>query len=132
MLGVSKCLTRAGCKAGITSCLVQLTVLIVERPATFTPSHTTLLSSALIPWHEATVSKEDEGSSGDFGDLEFSDLRVCVGQLAGALRIWYARTSPGLPEPAAISKWAEFCASDTLPEVRRAFTACEHIESVQD
>jgi hypothetical protein len=118
-------------KPGITSCLVQLTLLIVERPAAFAPSHATLLSAALIPWHEATIPKGDEGSSGDFGDLALSDLRVCVGQLAGALRICYSKTSPGLSEPAAISKWVEFCASDTLPEVRRAFTACERIDVVE-
>jgi len=99
--------------------------------ATFTLSHATLLSAALIPWHEATVSKGDQGGSGDFGNQELSDLRVGVGQLAGALRIWYAKRSPGVPEPTAISKWQEFCASATLPEVRRAFTACEHIDAVQ-
>ena len=118
-------------KPGITSCLVQLTRLIVERPAAITLSHATLLSAALIPWHEATISIGDEGGPRDFSDPELSDLRVCVGQLAGALRIWYLKTSPGVPEPAAISKWEDFCASDTLPEVRRAFTACEQIEHVQ-
>jgi len=118
-------------KPGIIPCFVQLTLLIVERPATFTLSHATLLSAALIPWHEATVSKGDQGGSGDFGNQELSDLRVGVGQLAGALRIWYAKRSTGVPEPTAISKWQEFCASATLPEVRRAFTACEHIDAVQ-
>ena len=118
-------------KPGIISCFVQLTLLIVERPATFTLSHATLLSAALIPWHEATASKEAQGDPGGFGDQELSDLRVGVGQLAGALRVWYAKTSPGVPEPPAISKWQEFCASDTLPEVRRAFAACERIDALQ-
>jgi hypothetical protein len=118
-------------KPGIIPCFVQLTLLIVERPATFTLSHAALLSAALIPWHEATVSKGDQGGSGDSGDQELSDLRAGVGQLAGALRRWYAKTFPNVPEPPGISKWQESCATDTLPEVRRAFTACERINAVQ-
>ena len=72
-------------EAGIVSSLVHLTRLVFERPAALTLSHAKLLSAALIPWHEAT--KGDQGASGGLGDQENSNLRVGVGQLAGALKI---------------------------------------------
>jgi hypothetical protein len=108
-------------KPAAASCLVQLTHLLAECPEAITMSDATVLSAALIPWHDATALIGDEGCSGNFDDQERMNLRACVGSLAGALRIWYSKTSPGVPEPLGIAKWEQWCTSDVLPEIRRAF-----------
>ena len=62
-----------------------------------------------------------EEEVGDFREAERPELRVRLGYLAAALRTWYAKEVPKVSEPAAIAKWQEWCASDPLPEIRRAF-----------
>lgn len=112
-------------RPGVVSCLVQLTLLLAESPGAIAIPDATLLSASLVPWYEATDQLGDTGCSGDLEDIQQIELRQCVGGLAGALRTWYATQSPGVPEHPGIAKWEQWCASDVLPEVRRAFSAGE-------
>ena len=63
----------------------------------------------------------DEGV-GDFPEGERPALRVFIARLACALEIWHEKMAPEVPEPVPITLWKDLCASDPLPEIRRAFT----------
>jgi hypothetical protein len=108
-------------KAGVTSCLRQLAHLVIERPEVITPPQAALVSACLVPWHYATVLPVPRETIGDFPEAERLDLRVLIGRLAGALKIWWMRSAPEEPEPPAVALWRDLCASDPLPEIRRAF-----------
>jgi hypothetical protein len=110
-------------KSGIVPCLAQLSYLIVEKPEVLTQTDARLLTASLIPWHQATILPVVDEPAGDFPEAERPNLRAFVGQLAGALKIWYAKSAPGVPIPAPITAWENFCATDSLPEVRRAFNS---------
>ena len=68
-----------------------------------------------------------EGEVCDFPEDERPELRASTARLAGALKVWYARSSPGLPEPNGVALWRDSCKSDCLPEVRRAFGFWEQL-----
>jgi hypothetical protein len=108
-------------KPGIIKCLWHLAYLITERPEAITLSQADLLTASLVPWHQATILPVPDGESGDLHEEERPDLRVRVATLASALRIWYGKLSPELPEAFGIALWRDSCKSDYLPEVRRAF-----------
>jgi hypothetical protein len=108
-------------KAGVTSCLRQLAHLVIERPEVITPPQAALVTACLAPWHYATVLPVPRETIGDFPEAERLDLRVLIGRLAGALKIWWMRSAPEEPEPPAVALWRDLCASDPLPEIRRAF-----------
>ena len=116
-------------KAGITSCLAQLSFLIAERPEAITLSHANLLTASLVPWHHATILPVPDETISDFPEADRPDLRVLVGRLAGALKIWYAKSAPEVPEPSPITLWQNLCAADRLPEVRRAFNAWTQLDT---
>lgn len=114
-------------KAGIRSCLNQLSFLVTERPEAITVSQAALLTASLMPWHYATILPVQDEVLGEFPESERPDLRALVGGLAGALKIWYTKSSPEAPEPSAITWWRDSCASDPLPEIRRAFNAWDRV-----
>ena len=53
-----------------------------------------------------------------------------LGELASVLSQWLKRKTPDQPEPYAIANLRESCASDALPEVRRAFDTWKRFEDV--
>jgi len=108
-------------KPVINPCLVHLTYLVVERPEALAPVQADLLAASLIPWHHATILSAEDEATGEFHRVERPDLRANVAGLAGALEAWYQKSLPQRPEPPAIAAWRDWCASDPLPEVRRAF-----------
>jgi hypothetical protein len=112
----------------ISACLLQVAYLIIERPEMISPSQAALLTASLEPWHHATILPAPDEVIGDFHEVERPDLRVLIGRLAGALMIWHAKSTPQVPEPPAIALWRNLCASDRLPEIRRAFNAWNHLE----
>ena len=115
-------------KPGIPSCLRQLAFLIVERPESLNNSQVEMLTASLIPWHQATILPIPDEAVGDFPEPERPQLRTLIAELAGALKIWYAKRAPGAQIPAAITAWEDFCASDPLPEVRRAFNSWDQLK----
>jgi hypothetical protein len=108
-------------KPGIHPCLRHLAHLITERQEAITLSQAVLLNASLVPWHLATILPTPEGGGGDFHEEERPALREKVAMLAGALKIWYGKSSPGLAEPFGVGLWRDSSKSDCLPEVRRAF-----------
>jgi hypothetical protein len=114
-------------KAGATSCLGQLAYLLTERPEAITASQAALLTASLMPWHYATILPAQDEALGEFLEAERPNLRALIGGLAGALKIWYTKSSPEAPEPPAITSWRGFCASDPLPEIRRAFNVWDRL-----
>jgi hypothetical protein len=81
-------------KPGTVSCLQQLAYLITERPEAITPSQAALLTASLVPWHHATILPVSDEVIGDFHEAERPDLRVLIGWLAGALKIWHTKSAP--------------------------------------
>jgi len=115
-------------KSGIKSCLIELTFLIIELPEVITISQGNLLSASLIPWHYATFLPVQDDEDSEFHEAERPDLRVLIGRLAGALEIWHKKNTPEAIKPPAIMFWRDLCASDPLPEIRRAFNAWDHLK----
>jgi hypothetical protein len=113
---------------GITGSLTQLAFLIFEKPEAITIAQASLLTASLGAWHHATMLPVPDVSGGDFPEAERPILRVCIGRLAGALKIWYEKASPGTALPPGVNLWRDLCGSDSLPEIRRAFTIWEHIQ----
>lgn len=103
-------------KPGLVTCLYQLNLLLLDRPDSLKTSQVGLLITSLMPWYSAT-----DASSEEFEESERSDLRVQLGMLAGSISDWLTKHQPENCEPAYIGMWRESCASDHLPEVRRAF-----------
>ena len=106
---------------GISTCLYQLTLLLIEKPSTFTAEQVNLIVSSLIPWHHATCLSLSEEREGDFPEEERPELRVLLGRLASVLSIWLKNEFPDKPEPPEIAQLRESYKSDPLPEVRRSF-----------
>jgi hypothetical protein len=115
-------------KQDIVSCLETLAYLIFERPQAISPQQANLIAMSLVPWDEATTLVVPPEQAAEFQENERPALRRHVGTLAGALNIWFTKLNPGLPPPPGIGLWEESCASDPLPEVRRAFTAWDRIQ----
>ncbi len=115
-------------KPGIHSCLWQLSCLIREQAETITSSQVSLLCASLTPWHQATILPVPDDGLGEFPEAERPDLRARVGDLAGALHIWHTKFAPEAPEPPAVLLWRNLCATDVLPEIRRAFDAGSQLE----
>jgi hypothetical protein len=116
-------------KAAIVACLNQLAHLIIERPEALTVSQGELLIKSLLPWHHATILPMPDESVGEFPEAERPALRVFVARLASALKIWHRKSAPQAPEPPPITLWKDLCASDPLPEIRRAFNAWTELEN---
>ena len=109
-------------KPGILSSLGELTYLIVEADETISRDRASLLIGSLMPWHQATVLPLPDHEPSDFLEVERPELRTFVGRLAGALSIWWQRHVTDATEPKPLAFWRDACASDPLPEIRRAFT----------
>lgn len=119
---------------GIQTCLDQLAHLLIEKPDFFDLDQVHFIVASLSPWSQATrlpLSEERDGTlpeenfPGDFPEEERPELRVLLGKLASALRIWLKRKCPDQPEPAEISHLRESYELDSLPEVRRSFPYVE-------
>ena len=105
---------------GVLTCLDQLTLLLIEKPSTFTAEQVNLMVNSLIPWHGATCLPLSEEREGDFPEEERPELRTLLGRLTSALRIWLKNELPDKPEPPEIAQLRESYKSDPLPEVRRS------------
>jgi len=111
-------------KPSIKACLVHMTYLLLERPLALPPERVRLLVSSLVPWHAATILPIPSHADEEFAELDRPALRLLLGRLAGALSYWVTQTSPKEIEPSSLGLWRTSCASDPLPEVRRAFLSC--------
>jgi len=109
-------------KPGILSCLREITYLVVEAPEVITSDQASLLIGSLMPWHFATVLPDTGGEANEFYEAERPELRAFVGSLAGALAIWWKKCATDETEPKPLKFWRESCASEAMPEIRRAFT----------
>jgi hypothetical protein len=107
---------------GIVSCLGELTYLIIDADDAITLEHASLIVGALMPWYYATVLPVQDGARSEFCEDERPELRTFVGRLAGALSLWWRKHVPKAEQPKPVLFWREACASDSLPEIRRAFT----------
>ena len=105
---------------GILTCVDQLTLLLIEKPDTFTAEQVNLLVNSLIPWHNATCLPLSEEREGDFPEEERPELRTRLGRLVSVLSIWLKNKFPGQPEPPEITQLKESYKLDPLPEVRRS------------
>ena len=110
---------------GILTCMNQLAVLLIEKPALFTSEQVNLVVASLTPWSLATCLPISEERDADFSEEERPELRDLLGRLASALSIWLKNQFPDQPEPTEISLLREPYKSDPLPEVRRAFDTWE-------
>lgn len=108
-------------RAGISGCLLELACLVTEKPEVFSPSHIALLTASLVPWHNATMLSMPDGEISEFHEAERPDIRSFVAMLAGSLRSLNLKAGLETPEPPEINLWEEMCASDPLPEIKRAF-----------
>jgi hypothetical protein len=108
---------------GLMQSLNVLARLLLERPEVFSRADVELIVASLLSWHRVLQLALHDESSREFDDIEKPDMRVLVGRLAGAIKIWFVSVLPGEPEPLAINLWRESCAKDPLPEVRRSFDA---------
>lgn len=111
--------------SGILTCMNQLAVLLIEKPALFTSEQVNLVVASLAPWSLATCLPLSEERDADFSEEERPELRDLLGRLASALSIWLKNQFPDQPEPNEISLLRESYKSDPLPEVRRAFDTWE-------
>jgi hypothetical protein len=108
---------------GLQQCLSAVALLLLERPEVFSRADVELIATSLLPWHRALQLERHGECSHEFGDVEKPDLRVLVGRLAGAIKIWFTSALPEEPKPPSITLWRDTCANDPLPEVRRSFDA---------
>lgn len=108
-------------QVGLQSSLNGLALLLLERPELFSRPDVDLITSSLVTWHRILDLARHNESSREFDDLEKPGLRVLVGRLASAMKIWLTSTVPSESEPTAVALWRETCESDPLPEVRRCF-----------
>jgi hypothetical protein len=115
-------------KQDIAACLETLAYLIFERPQAISPQQANLIAMSLVPWDEATTLLVPPEQAAEFQENERPALRRQVGALAGALNIWFTKFNPGLPQPPGLGLWEKSCASDPLPEVRRAFAAWDRFQ----
>ena len=114
---------------GIRTCLVQLALLLIEKPDSFNSDQVNLVVASLTPWRHATCLPLSEDRDGDFPEEERPSLRVLLGSLASALSVWLREKSPDQPEPSEISLLRECCKADSLPEIRRAFDTWKLLET---
>lgn len=108
-------------QVGLEPSLNVLALLLLERPEVFCRLDVDLIVSSLLSWHRVLELTRHDGSSREFDDVEKPDLRILVGRLAGALKIWQTSNFPSESEPPAMTLWRETCMADPLPEVRRSF-----------
>jgi len=110
-------------QVGLQGSLRVLAVLLLERPEVFCRADVDLIAVSLLSWHRVLELARHNESSREFDDVVKPDLRVLVGELAGAINIWLTSAVPNEPELPAVTLWRETCLSDPLPEVRRSFEA---------
>ena len=106
---------------GIWTCMYQLALLLIEKPAVFTLDQVNLVVASLTPWSNATRLPLVEERNGGFAEEERPELRALLGSLASALSIWLKKRLPKQLEPPEIYRLRQSYKSDPLPEVRRAF-----------
>ena len=116
---------------GIQTCLDLLTLLLIEKPNTFTSEQVKFIVSSLTPWSQATCLPLSEKRDGDFPMEERPELRALLGRLASALSIWLKSKFPDQSEPSEISLLRESYESDPLPEVRRSFDMVQYFLSAR-
>ena len=116
---------------GIQTCLDRLTLLLIEKPDSFTFEQVNLIVSSLTPWSQATCLPLSGKRDGDFPMEERPELRALLGRLASALSIWLKSKFPDQSEPSEISLLRESYESDPLPEVRRSFDMVQYFLSAR-
>jgi len=107
-------------KPGLRECLDQLNLLLFDRIDALNERQIELLIASLGPWYSSTMAANGI-RDGEFSDEERCELRVKIAMLAGSLSGWLRHHKPDGIEPSQIIRWRELCATDPLPEVRRAF-----------
>lgn len=119
-------------KPGINECLVYLTLLVANKSNQLSLKQLELLIGGLDAWRRATAISRSEHTSSEFDEEERPDLRRAVGLLAGALSAALSSTNTGELDLSPLSRWAEACLVDALPEVRRAFVEGAELVTVKD
>ena len=105
--------------SGLLTCLQQVTYILDEQPVALSTAEISLLSASLNSWKSAIPFHHSGDNIFDFHDPRTPELRYLVARLAKSLARWHERIN--LSEPESVSSWREACASDPLPEMRRAF-----------
>jgi len=95
--------------------------LINERPEALSSTHIALLTASLVPWHHATKLAMPDDVSSEFHEAERPGIRGFIALLAGLLKSLHLKAGHAVPELTEIKLWEELCASDPLPEIKRAF-----------
>jgi len=108
-------------REGIHSCIRQVSLLLLEKPDSFSWERVQALLASLVPWHDVIRLPAEAGICGDFPEEERPDLRALIGMLAAALAKWLSLKKSELDELSEIKLWRETCDQDPLPEVRRSF-----------
>jgi hypothetical protein len=108
-------------KEKLEYCLSVLSHLIFEKPELFTLDQINLLIASLEPWNSSTILPNTTESSGEFPEPRRPLLRQLLGELAGALKRWFAKSGQTPPTAGPLATWESLCAVDPLPEIRRSF-----------
>jgi hypothetical protein len=112
----------------VAFCLSSLSHLIFEAPELFTSEQIGLVIASLQPWSGAVTLPVPDNAAEGFPELKRPHLRRLVGELAGALKLWRTKANETAVSP-PIMMWEAICASDPLPEVRRAFDSWDLIHA---
>lgn len=115
-------------KPGIKRCIEYLADLIREQPQKISKAQIQLLDASLVPWHKATILPVSGDWMGDYDENERPEFRALLGNLACAMNGWMKKAEPNHSELPGVSLWRQSCASDSLPEVRRAFSELEIVK----
>ena len=113
---------------GIQSCIRQVSLLLIERPDSFSWDRVQSLLASLVPWHNAIQLPVGAGMSEGFPEQERPDLRALIGMLAAALSKWLNVNKSEIGEPSEIKLWRETCDHDPLPEVKRSFGTWDNFD----
>lgn len=116
-------------KVGIVACVHSLTLLLLEVHDLFKNENVMVIAESLTPWNHALRLRSSEDDFFDFDESEKLDLRVVLGRLSGAVKNWLNTSAFAGPMPPGVMLWEKACASETLPEVRRAFNFWQLVTS---
>jgi len=103
-------------------CIRELTSIIARYPDFLNETMFDQLTKSLVDWNSLLYRKTNNYKPQfEYHNDDIPGLRQSVGKLAGALSRWHNCKNSDSFEPDGILIWRNNCASETLPEVKRAF-----------